>query len=94
MRQTILTFVLVVTLLAVGWVWFRYLRRPPPAAAPPGRGLTAEEEGRLAQYRQLQTLQPDISIIADPLFKALQQPGALTPPTAVPAGRPNPFAPF
>lgn len=94
MRQTILTILLIVFILATGFVWFAYLRSSPPAGPPVTPG--AEEE-RLAQYRELRNLTPDTALFSDPAFQGLRP--ARTPPPAGAApkegqGRANPFAPF
>lgn len=95
MRQTILMILFILLILAAGVIWFRFARSPAvePAATPP-----LDVEGRLAEYRQLQTLRPDLSVFADPLFRSLRQAASPIGSSSLPdgakpsAGRPNPFS--
>lgn len=98
MRQNILVVLLVLMLLAGGFIWFRYMRDASPAVPAVG---AANVSGRLGQYKQLQNLKPDLSIFTDPLFRSLER--ALPSPTGGPpsveagnirAGRTNPFNPL
>lgn len=90
MRQTILAVVLIAVIAAAGFLWSRY--GGSGTAPSETAGLTSTIGERLAQYESLQRLQPDISVLADPLFRSLR-PAA--PPLAIPqGGRTNPFAPF
>jgi hypothetical protein len=91
MRQTFFSIALLIIILATGFVWYRYIRTPAPAApAPSGE---AESE-RLSQYRRLRKLEFRADVLSDPIFKSLQSVGApLTSPTT-PPGRSNPFTPF
>ena len=97
MRQTVLSIVLVVAVIGAGYFTYQFF-----AGGPAGEELSAPEgidEQRLAEYRKIQTLKPDLSVFTDPFFKSLFSPwqvfgaGAAAAPTAKP-GRPNPFAPF
>ena len=90
MRQTILTVVLIVVILGTGFVWYTYIRKP---ASQGEATVSPASDDRLEQYRQIENLKPDVSILSDPLFQALQRAKAISPP-AVTTGRQNPFAPF
>lgn len=96
MRQTLIAFILIAILLAGGFAWQRLGGGVLPAgeASP----LSADVEGRLAQYRKLRELLPDVGVFSDPLFRSLQRPTSIAPGPgggAGPAvGRQNPFAPF
>lgn len=91
MRQTILSAIFIVVILATGFVWYRYIRQPDAGASSQGRESLVGE--RLHQYRQLKSFSPDTSILSDPLFQSLRSP---VPAGSFPlqTGRQNPFAPF
>lgn len=69
-----------------------------------GPGIETEADAavqaRIAEYRKIKTLKPDLSIFSDPFFTSLFTPsqlygtGAVPPTGAVTTGRVNPFAPF
>lgn len=95
MRQTISSLFLILLLAVAGWVWFRYFRASPPAVP----ASSAEVSERLAQYRDLRNLRPDIGVFSDPLFRSLTSPprpsgGPPGSPGQPPVGRQNPFAPL
>ncbi len=93
MKQTILTVVLIVLLLAIGFVWYNYLR-PPAEGGPAASVDTVIDAARLEQYRGLKQLRLDVSIFSDPLFRLLEEQTPSMGTAAVQAGRANPFAPF
>lgn len=92
MRQTILTVVLVIAILATGWVWFAYLRKPstPESVA----GNTAAVQSRINKYQKLDQLVSDTTVLKNPLFESLRKPKSVTPTDSIPRGRANPFLPF
>lgn len=90
MRQTILAILLIAVILVTGFVWYRYIRKPATETEAPSAGIQDEQ---LEQYRQIENLKPDVSILSDPLFRALERAKAVPPPAAT-SGRQNPFAPF
>ena len=94
MRQSILAFILIIMITATIFVWYAYIRKPgdqsPGATAP----ASAIEDQRLAQYRQIEALKPDTSILSDPLFQSLSRYVSPNPAPAATPGRINPFLPF
>ena len=97
MRQTVLSIVLIVAVIGAGWFTYQFF-----TGGPSDEELSAPEgidEQRLAEYRKIKTLKPDLSVFTDPFFRSLFSPwqvfggGAAATPTAKP-GRPNPFTPF
>lgn len=96
MRQTFLTFVLILIILGTGFVWLRYVRAPSTGATP----TAGQGSERLAQYRHLKTLTPDLGLFSDPLFQSLKRTVSPVAPLTTPAGQPvptgrtNPFTPF
>ncbi|MDP3727524.1 MAG: hypothetical protein Q8R35_02695 [bacterium] len=94
MRQTILTIILVVLLLASGFIWFRASRQGEPAAP----AILAEGSERFRQYQHLKNLKPDIGIFADPFFRSLEAtvpsggPPSLATGGDLRPGRTNPFS--
>lgn len=93
-RQTLFYITLIVVLLSIGYVWFRYSRAP--TVVPTGDDAGEMFETRLSQLRYLKDLQLDISIFQNPLFKTLKAPEtipAISQPV-IKQGRTNPFLPF
>ena len=90
MRQTILTIILVILLLASGFIWFRASRQAGPAAP----SIAAEGSERFRQYQHLKNLKPDIGIFADPFFRSLEAtvPSG-GPPSLATGGDPRPGRP-
>lgn len=91
MRQTIITIFTLLLIGGIGYLWFQ-VRGGPSAPSAVG-ALDQESEERLAEYRRLKNLRPDLSVLSQPVFRALQRPGTLRT-TTTPPGRLNPFAPF
>lgn len=92
MRKTILSVVLILTLVATGFVWFRYVRTP--SASAPAAELGVLENETLKKYRKLKNLNSDTSVLQNPFFQSLSRPGSDTPLVDIPRGRANPFAAF
>lgn len=96
MRQTVLSILLIVLILAAGFLWFRSRRS---ASVPAERAPGAVSE-QIAQYRHLKNLKPDTGMFADPLFRSLQPAGPRperplgSGGQPLPIGRPNPLTPF
>lgn len=97
MRQTILSLILVLLLLASGYLWFRFFRD----GSAPAAGVASEAvDERIAQYRHIKNLKPDTALFADPLFNSLKSATPLSQGSPTSAGgrtiygRTNPFSPF
>ncbi len=90
MRQSFIAAAIVLLLAVSGWIWYRYIRSPAGATPPPPR----LESELLEQYRQLKSLEPDISIFSDPVYRSLERFRPATTSPILPRGRPNPFIPF
>lgn len=91
MRQTILTVLLIVLVVATVYVWYAYLRAPSEEIGIQAGSVT---DDRLLQYRQLKDLKPDTSLFSDPLFQSLNRYRPPNVPPALPPGRLNPFSAF
>lgn len=95
MRQAILSVLFFAALTATGVFVYQYF----VSGTESGDMTTTEPvDERLAEYRKIRTLRPDLSVFADPFFKSLFSPIAVfgtgpVQPTATP-GRTNPFTPF
>ena len=95
MRQTLLTILLIMALIAAGFAWFRYIGTAPPSEPARAQGALGE---RLNQYRRLKSLSPDTGIFSDPLFLNLKPAAGEIPASEgsssqpIRAGRNNPFA--
>ena len=98
MRQTFLTFFLIILILATAVVWYTYVRQPPSetgAVEDSGAGTPATlENERIAQYNELKNLKPDTSVLSDALFQSLVRYRSSNQPPRGEPGRANPFAPF
>lgn len=96
MRETIITIALLGLIAGGGWAWYKYVREAPsPDLETSQLGEQREQNERLRQYRQLNSLKPDLSLLDQPVFRTLQAAQAAATTTgAIPRGRPNPFAPF
>ena len=92
MKQNIFAAILVVAILATGFVWFRYIRQPV-SSGESSAAIRSESE-ILNTYRQLKGLQFDASVFSEPAFQALVTPRVATTTSGLPAGRANPFTPF
>ncbi|GEM_PF-3348338 len=91
MRQTILTALLILLVVATIYVWYAYLRTPSEEVGIPVGSVT---DDRLLQYRQLKDLKPDTSLFSDPLFQLLNRYRPPNVPPTIPPGRMNPFSAF
>ena len=95
MRQIIFSVLFFAALIATGVFVYQYFTGGPEV----GDMTTTEPvDERIAEYRKIKTLRPDLSVFADPFFKSLFSPVAVfgTGPvqsTSTP-GRTNPFTPF
>ncbi len=93
MRDTIITLVLLLLIAGGGWAWLKYGAKKEAIVITPEE-LKMESE-RLRQYRQLNNLEPDLSIVENSVFKSLKSVSAGAQATStVRGGRPNPFAPL
>ncbi len=95
MRQTILSIVFFVALIITGVFFYQYFTGGPEIF---GVDTAGQVDERLAEYRKIKTLRPDLGVFADPFFKSLFGPAAVfdtgpVAPAATP-GRTNPFSPF
>lgn len=94
MGRQIITAVILLAALGGGvYFWWNRSSDPSQAVSTP---YIEEMEGKLAEYRKIQSLSPNLSIFDDKLFQALRPSGSgavLTASTTVRV-RPNPFAPF
>ena len=95
MRQTILSIAFFVALIITGVFVYQYFTGGPQIS-----GIEKAElvDARLAEYRKIKTLRPDLNVFADPFFKSLFSPATvfgtgLVEPKVTP-GRTNPFTPF
>lgn len=95
MRQTILSIIFIAAVVGAGFFLYRFFTGAPQTEVFDSDALPQE---RLADYRKIKTLEPDLSIFADPFFKALFSPaqtfGVGAAPQPPSPGRANPFASF
>lgn len=95
MRDTIIAIVLLAVIAGGSWAWFKYAG-PPEAAVGPSLEETRSDNERLRQYRQINKVEVDLSILDNSIFKSLRSGRAAAgiATSTVPTGRANPFAPF
>lgn len=87
-RSTIFSFVFLLIIGAVGYMWYNYLEAPAGGEAERARFTKA-----FAEVRRLKSLELDTSLFQERFFRDLQAPVEVSQPD-VPLGRENPFAPF
>lgn len=94
MRDTIIAIVLLAVIAGGSWVWFKYTGQSEPVG--PSLEETRSESERLRQYRQINKVEADLSILDNSIFKSLRsgRAAATTATSTVPTGRANPFIPF
>ncbi|RJQ37529.1 hypothetical protein C4552_00650 [Candidatus Parcubacteria bacterium] len=82
----------VAILLGVGFIWYMYIG--PILDAPEAvYAETVIDPENLRRYRRLNAASFNLEFFTGPEFRGLQSP-PLTATSSLPAGRPNPFAPF
>lgn len=88
-RSTLFTFVFLILLAAMGYLWYGYWVAPArDASSERARFVRA-----LGGVRRFRSINPDLSLFDDRFFRALEDPRPL-PQTDTAAGRADPFAPF
>ena len=94
MRDTIIAIVLLAVIAGGSWVWFKYAGQPELVGPSPEE--TRSESERLRQYRQINKVEADLSILDNSIFKSLRsgRAAAGTATSTVSTGRANPFVPF
>lgn len=96
-RSIFLTAILILILLGGGYL---FVTRSGATVPVVSTSFTQEMDAKLAEYRKIETLSPNLSIFDDVLFQALRPSGAVILPvgsgTSSPTsrGRANPFIPF
>lgn len=88
-RQNLLIIVFVVAIGLAGYFWYNFSQSQPVISEGNG-GVPAMN---LGDYAKVESLAPDLTLFANPLFKALTFLPVLAHATTTP-GRANPFMPF
>ena len=96
-RDNILTIILILALLGIGYVWYSYLGSRPTGDGLVGSSIPPTQSEETTQFLALLSILEktniDTAFFSDPLFKSLGEKVELPPIPSV-MGRPNPFAPF
>lgn len=87
-RQSIMTIIFFVILVAIGFVWFQFGRSPAPTSAP------TDQMPELSDVRRLREVKLDLSILKDARFTSLEEFSVGIDLTGLVAGRKNPFLPY
>ncbi|MBU6414849.1 hypothetical protein KGQ34_01220 [Patescibacteria group bacterium] len=88
-RQNLLTVIFIVALGLAGYFWYTYSQSQPVVSEGNGGMQTMD----LGDYAKVESLAPDLTLFANPLFKALTPLPVPLRATTTP-GRANPFVPF
>ena len=93
-RTNILTTVFILIVLALGYIWYSYLKsRPTVLVRSVSSALPAEEKEFLTLLKTLESIKLDTSLFQDSVFQNLKE-GATLPETPAARGRLSPFLPI
>lgn len=87
-KQTILIGILIITLIALGALWYSYVSHR--SGGDTDNSAVGSDTGA---YQRVKDLKLDVALFADPVFRELKQ-ETIPPPLTESIGRSNPFLPF